>query len=671
MTQWRVSDTAPSLAVVIGLTQANPGNVATELSEAPLSIAIPTASAALAYLNAKYQISYDWRLLSTYISGSVRLAVRERRDRVNFFYELEDLALRQKSADRIWIMYEGREWTYKQSYDTILKYGQWLKTEHGVQPGEIVAMDCMNSPMFVWLWFGLWSIGAKPAFINYNLTGRPLVHCVSVSTSRLLLVDEEVRANVTQEIIEELSSPSFRDGKGSVNVVFLTPSILAPIDTLQPLREPDSARAGPKMHDMSILIYTSGTTGLPKPGVVSWMKAGLGGFFISRWMAIKPTDRFYTCMPLYHTSAAVLGLCSSIAAGCSFVVGHKFGTKTFWPDVKRHDSTIIQYVGEMCRYLLAATPSDSTAAEEKNHKVRIAFGNGLRPDVWGRFQERFGIDTIAEIYAATEGPSIMGNLSRNKFSRDAVGRNGTIARLLMGFQVSLVKFDHDKEEPWRDPKTGLCAVASVGEPGEMLNRLDPADIERKFQGYYGNKAATEKKILRDVYSKGDAWYRTGDLLSFDDEGKWFFSDRIGDTFRWKSENVSTSEVAEVVGLHPAIQEANVYGVQLPNHDGRAGCAAVVLREGQELGQSNRTDLAQWVAKNLPRYAVPIFVRMTKQGTLTGTMKLQKNALRDQGVNPEKTASEGDAMFWLKPGAQQYVPFEKADWENVVNGHVRL
>ncbi|KAI9688964.1 MAG: hypothetical protein M1822_000701 [Bathelium mastoideum] len=642
-----------------------------KITDLPLSLTVPAASAALAYLDAKYQISYDWQLLSTYISGSVRLAVRERRDRVNLFYSLEDLALNKKTGERIWIMYEGREWTYRQAYDNILRYGQWLRKEHGVQPREIVAVDAMNSPMFVWLWFGLWSIGARPAFINYNLTGRPLVHCVNVSTARLLLVDDEVRHNVTQAIIEEVSSPSFRDGKGSTEVIFLTPATLAPIETLKPVREPDAVRSGPKMSDMSILIYTSGTTGLPKPGIVSWTKASLGGFFISRWMKLKPTDRFYTCMPLYHTSAAVLGLCTTINAGCTLVIGHKFGTKTFWPDVKRHDSTVIQYVGEMCRYLLTATPSPFAAAEEKNHNVRIAFGNGLRPDVWGRFQERFGIDTIAEIYAATEGPSIMGNLSRNQFSRGAVGRNGLIAWLLMGTQVTLVKFDHEKEEPWRDPATGLCQIASEGEPGEMLNKLDAADIERKFQGYYGNKAATEKKIMRDVYSKGDAWFRTGDLLYFDSEGKWFFSDRIGDTFRWKSENVSTSEVAEVVGLHPAIQEANVYGVLLPNHDGRAGCAAVVLHEGQEMGSALRTELAEWVGKNLPRYAIPLFVRVTREGALTGTMKLQKNALRDQGVDPEKTIREGDLMFWLKPGSQQYVPFEKADWERVVEGNVRL
>ena len=637
----------------------------------PLSIAVPAASAALAYLNARYQVSYDGRLLSSYILGSVRLLIHERRDRTNLFYTLESQALHKKTRDRIWIMYEGREWTYRQAYDTILKYGQWLKKELEVQPGDIVAMDCMNSPMFVWLWFGLWSIGAKPAFINYNLTGRPLLHCAKVSTAHLLLVDEEVRTNITQEVLEELSSPTFHDDKGAVDTIFLTPSVLSSIEAMEPIREPNAVRSGSQMRDMAMLIYTSGTTGLPKPGIVSWMKAGLGSLFISRWIGLKTTDRFYTCMPLYHTSAAVLGLVSTLATGCTLVIGHKFGTKTFWPDVKRHDSTVIQYVGEMCRYLLGGAPSASAATEEKNHNVRIAFGNGLRPDVWARFQERFGIDTIAEIYAATEGPSLLGNLSRNNFSRGAVGRNGLIAWLFMGTQIALVKFDHDKEEPWRNPATGFCQVADVGETGELLNKLDPADIERKFQGYFGNKSATDKKILRNVCAKGDAWFRTGDLLYYDEEGKWFFSDRIGDTFRWKSENVSTSEVAEVVGLYPTVQEANVYGVQIPNHDGRAGCAAVVLHDGNEMGPGMRRELAEWVGKNLPRYAAPIFVRVTKEGALTGTMKLQKNALRDQGVDPEKTSGGGDVIFWLKPGAQEYLPFEKTDWEGVVDGSLRL
>ncbi|KAI9683063.1 MAG: hypothetical protein M1820_010931, partial [Bogoriella megaspora] len=557
------------------------------LPRLPLSLILPAATALLAYLDARFQLSYDLALLSPFISGNIRLGLRERKDRCNLFYLLESHALHKTTSRRPWIMYEGRSWSYKESYDIILRYGQWLKNELGVKKGEIVALDCMNSPQFVWVWLGLWSIGAKPAFINYNLGGESLVHCVRVSTARIILVDEEVRQSFTEDVV----------GKLGAETVFLTEVVLKRVEAFPSIREPDEIRSGPKMQDMAILIYTSGTTGLPKPGVVSWGKANLAGFFVSTWLPLKADDRFYTCMPLYHTSAAVLGVCGTITGGSTLVIGHKFSTKTFWQDVKRHDATIIQYVGEMCRYLLAAPPAPLVTLEngqvvdpDKQHKVRIAFGNGLRPDVWKRFQERFGIDTVGEIYASTEGPSLMSNRGRGDFARGAVGRNGALSWLLVGPQVSVVKVNMETQMPWRDPATGLCERVYAETTGELLYKLDPADIKKKFQGYFGNKEASDKKIIRDVHIKGDAYFRSGDLLCYDNDYRWFFSDRLGDTFRWKSENVSTAEVAGVVGLHPAVQDANVYGVQLPNHDGRAGCAAVVLNEGKEMGPELRRTL---------------------------------------------------------------------------------
>jgi acyl-CoA synthetase (AMP-forming)/AMP-acid ligase II len=637
-------------------------------------VAVPAATAGLAYLNAKLQVSNDFHIISSFISGSIRCSIRERRDTLNLFNLLEYQALNKKSADHTWINYEGREWTFKESYETVLRYGQWLKYTHKVEKGQIVALDCMNSSTYVWIWFGLWSIGAKPAFINYNLTGDPLLHCVKTSTAQLLVADEEIRYNFTSDVLDTLSSRGVR-------TVFLTPDVLSAAESMSPKREPDEVRSGAKLNEMALLIYTSGTTGLPKPGIVSWAKVSLAGFFASRWLRVKPTDRFYTCMPLYHSSAAVLGLCSTLNAGCTLLIGHKFSTKTFWPEVKAGNATIIQYVGEMCRYLLSAPAAASTSASsedesdpDKQHSVRMAFGNGLRPDVWTRFQTRFNIPAIAEIYAATEGPSGMWNLSRNAFSAGAVGHNGKFARLMFHSQISVVKPDADADSamPFREPSSGFCVEAAPGEVGELLYKLDPADLQKKFQGYFGDSAASEKKVLRNVHRQGDAWFRSGDLLYYDEEGRWFFSDRIGDTFRWKSENVSTSEVAGIVGLHPAIQEANVYGVALPNHDGRAGCAAVLLNPGHGQGFSGvARELAEWVKGRLPRYAVPIFMRVSEVSRLTGTMKLQKNVLRDEGVDPMKVAKEGDVLYWLKPGAETYVKFEQADWDGVVGGSVRL
>lgn len=355
-------------------------------------------------------------------------------------------------------------------------------------------------------------------------------------------------------------------------------------------------------------------------------------------------------------------------AGFSICIGHKFSTKTFWQDVRASNATAIQYVGETCRYLLSAKPQiDSSTGEnfDRKNNVRIAFGNGLRPDVWDRFKERFGIATIAEFYAATEGTSATFNLSNNDFSRGAIGRNGTLAGLVFGRSLAIVELDWETEAPWRNPKTGLCKKAVRGEPGELLYKLDPANISAKFQGYFNNQGATDSKIMRDVLVKGDAYFRTGDVVSWDSEGRTYFSDRIGDTFRWKSENVSTNEVSESLGNHPSVQEANVYGVELPHHDGRAGCVAIVLSE--EPSDRVLASLAEHATKDLPRFAVPLFIRIAKEMQATGTNKQQKHILRLQGVDPSRT--EGDELYWLKNG--MYVKFGKSDWEALKGGKVKL
>ncbi len=381
-------------------------------------------------------------------------------------------------------------------------------------------------------------------------------------------------------------------------------------------------------------------------------------------------------MPLYHSTAMLLGFAHALSVGATFAMSRKFSTSTFWDDVRKHKANIIQYVGETCRYLLSAPPrlDPATGADlDRAHQVRVAFGNGLRPDVWNRFKERFGIDTIAEFYGSTEGSFATWNLSRNDYSMGAIGRSGTLYNLILGRAVAIVAVDHDTELPHRDPKTGLCRRVPRGEPGELLFKLPAKDVESRFQGYYRDEDATAKKVMRDVLAKGDAWFRTGDVVRWDGENRVFFTDRIGDTFRWKSENVSTAEVAQVVGLHEAVQEANVYGVELPRHEGRAGCAAVVFK-GAEAGRAVPGEavlrsLAQHVRRGLPRYALPLFVRVVKPGGLqtTGTNKQQKTSLRSEGVEPGRTG--GDEVFWLRGDA--YVRFGAADWTALQGGRVKL
>lgn len=386
-------------------------------------------------------------------------------------------------------------------------------------------------------------------------------------------------------------------------------------------------------------------------------------------------------MPLYHSSAAILAFVTCLTSAVTIIIGHRFSARNFWKEVRENNATVIQYVGETMRYLLAVPPEiDPETGEDldKKNNVRIAFGNGLRPDIWNRVKERFNIGTIAEFYAATEGTSGTWNLSSNDFSAGAIGRNGAIAELILGRGIAFVEVDHETESPWRDPKTGFCKVVSRGEPGELLYAIDPVDPAQAFQGYFNNSKATEGKILRDVFSKGDAWYRTGDMIRWDKEGRWYFSDRIGDTFRWRSENVSTSEVAEVLGGHPEVHEANVYGVALPHHDGRAGCAAIVFKNQAhaadpsdivpEPSPATLDSLASHVLANLPKFAVPLFLRVTHEVQTTGNNKPQKHILRTEGVDPSRVSAK-DRLYWLQ--GDKYVPFERKDWDRLNAGQVKL
>ncbi|RDW69911.1 hypothetical protein BP5796_08308 [Coleophoma crateriformis] len=624
----------------------------------PLALAAPMAVAGWAYVNAKTQLSQDVRSLRSGLAAQSRGVSKEKKGVLNAFYMLEDYA-QGKLANKPFLIFEGRTWTYKEGYETVLRYGQWLKNVHNVKPKEIVALDFMNGPNFLFIWFGLWSIGAKPAFLNYNLSDKALAHCIRVSKTKLVLVDPDVQQNVTEDVKEALPG---------VTCVVFSSDLEAEALSTAGVREPDECRREDKLRGIAVLIYTSGTTGLPKPAVVSWMKMGVAPEHIGRLMGYQPKDILYTCMPLYHSSAAVLGVGTTLAAGGTIAIGKKFSTKTFWQEVRASNSTIIQYVGETCRYLLSAPPNiDPVTGEnlDKKNEVRLAFGNGLRPEVWNRFKERFGIEGIAEFYAATEAPGGFFNLSKNDFGKGAIGRQGLLASLVMGGDTAIIEVDWETEQPWRDPKTGLCKAVTPGSPGEALFKLEPNDILNKFQGYFGNKSSTESKIVRDVLKKGDAWFRTGDMLSLDSDGRMFFSDRIGDTFRWKSENVSTNEVSECIGEHPGVDEANVFGVELPHHDGRAGCAALVLSEPPS--QQLLLSLAQHVRQKLPRFAVPLFLRLTKEMQRTGTNKQQKHVMRAEGVNPKNVGS--DDIYWLRNGT--YVKFTDKEWAEVNGGSVKL
>jgi acyl-CoA synthetase (AMP-forming)/AMP-acid ligase II len=586
------------------------------------------------------------------------MRMRQRNATLNSFYRLESIALDKSPAvhGRCFLHYQGTEWTYKETYDITLKHATWLKERYGVKKGDIIAMDFTNKPSFLWLWFGLWALGATPAFLNYNLEGDRLVHCVKASLASLLLVDDEVA-----HVLDNSTTKTALENGGERKIVVFDSNTAAVVATWRATRPPDSERNGVLLPDLAMLIYTSGTTGMPKAAVVSWQKINYGTGFCTRWMGLKKTDRFYTSMPLYHSSATILGVGNVLQAGCTLVLGHKFSSTRTIPELKSSKATIFQYVGETCRYLLSAPPSP----DDKAHSIRMAFGNGLRPDVWKEFKDRFGIDTIAEFYASTEGTSGSWHYQTGEFGFGAVGKNGPITDLFLNINTRIVKLDIDTELPYRDPKTDFCIQCKSGEPGEVIWKLDPNDIKAKFQGYFGNEKATNEKILRDCFVKGDAWFRTGDLQRRDPDGLWYFLDRIGDTFRWKSENVSTTEVAAELGNHPAIEECAVYGVKLPHHEGRAGCAAIVLRDGNDAEQVLKT--MEDAVKGLPKYARPVFIRIVKDLEKTGNNKISKRALQNEGVQ----GGTVENVWWCPTPGKWYVRFGPEDWNKLGRGGVKL
>ncbi len=574
-------------------------------------------------------------------------------------------------------MYNGKSWTFKQTYDLVLRYAGWLSSTHKVQQGEYIAVDFMNSAEFCFIVLALWSLGAHPALLNYNLTAEPFLHCLRTSSARLLLLDSETVPKVlTPEVKSTILSSSFRNNSLPVEIAVLTPGLQSSLEYFPPYRAPDSARAGPIGRDVCALISTSGTTGLPKAAVVSCEKIHVSSSAIYRWGGWQPVtskkpDRYYSAMPLYHSSAFMLNFHLGLQHAVTIVISRKFSVTNFWPEVIQTKSTVIQYVGETLRYLLAAPPS---AEDKTRHCVRMAFGNGLRADVWDKFRSRFGIETIAEFYGATEGVGATFSFSRNTFSSGAMGQMGILISLMSKRRSAVVQVDWDSEAPYRDPQTGFCTALPKGQIGELITLLDAADIGSQFQGYHNNPEASSKKILRDVFANGDAWYRTGDVIRIDKENRIYFSDRIGDTFRWKSENVSTAEVGDVLGHHRLVLEANVYGVSVPGHEGRAGCAAILLTPdsllpGGEAKEDVLESLATWCTNSLPKYGVPLFLRVVRAVVATGNNKQQKTGLRKEGIDPNLTGS--DKMYWLKPGSFKYEPFGQAEYHSLGARQVKL
>jgi acyl-CoA synthetase (AMP-forming)/AMP-acid ligase II len=531
-----------------------------------------------------------------------------------------------------------------------------------------------NSTAFVLIWLACMSINVVPAFINNSLTGAGLVHCVSTSRAQMVIY-EQILEPALLEVEDQLEQKTqiksflaFEDGiraETEKSELFQEPKLkkcvqLGPADLAKQSQAPiDPAyRKGMTGSSSCALIFTSGTTGLPKAAVCSH---GRMSFATSMWTKVcsfSEKDRIYTPMPIYHSSAAFLCVGVGMRSGATIIIGRKFSASKYWEEVRQNDATVVQYIGEIARYLLAVPPSP----KDKQHRVRLAYGNGMRPDVWEKFRERFAVPHIFEFYASSEGNGALINYNTGPFGSGSVGRFASLARKARP-DSKLIQVDAITEDVVRDDK-GFCVLCSFNEPGEFIMRIKTDKAHQQFLGYADNPAATQKKILTNVFEKGDAWFRSGDLMRMDADGFYWFGDRLGDTFRWRSENVSTAEVASALG--EVIGEANVYGVLVPNHDGRAGCAAIPREVAAKMDLAH---LARHARKALPKYSVPLFLRVVPTMDATGTVKQLKVALRNEGIEHAKCGS--DPLYWLPPGSEAYIPFEEKDLVALQGGQVKL
>lgn len=624
------------------------------------SVATPLAGvgalAAAFALDRKFRLINDARLGMNLLPTLIALWRRLRLSS----HSLADVWMEsvRRFGSETFIVFEHRRMTF-QDVDRVSNQMAHLLRQEGFQPGQALALMMENKPEYVCWWLAMAKIGVKVALLNYNLTGRGLAHCLCSAVQDCLGVvfDGECEANLhtIDAALHEHRMKLFCWG-GQPRRSFQAPVLAVDYDQL--LGFPYSGdgfaelRRGIKFNDVFGYIYTSGTTGLPKAAKILHSKMySLSG--ICGILGLGPGDRLYTCLPLYHSAGGGLGTMSCLVSGATLVLARKFSASRFWTEISEQGCTAFQYIGELGRYLVNYA-REHPEVTQIPHKLKGAVGNGLRPEVWDEFQDKFNIPVVTEFYGATEGNAALLNYCRKTdlASRGAIGKGGFFFDKVL--KLRIVKFDVDAETPIRGAN-GFCIETSPGEAGELICPIDDNHPTRRFEGYTDSKA-TEKKVLRDVFTKGDAWFRTGDLLSKDSSGLWYFVDRIGDTFRWKGENVSTMEVSQVLSSFPGVEEANVYGVQVPGEsDGRACMAALNCPE--ELQSREKLDAVQALCeKELPGYARPLFLRFLPSMEITGTFKHQKVHLRNEGIDLTKVQ---DPIYVLHPASKRYERLDAA------------
>ena len=550
-------------------------------------------------------------------------------------------------AERPFLYFEDEMWTYADTNKAANILATYL-TSTGVKHGDRIVLFMENRPSFVISLLALNKIGAIAVLINTSLTGDPLIHCINSSDSVKCIVGAE-QADALEDVLDQINITKQEDFLWSKDTdQYSLPDwaidLQAQLDNSNDknLDETNSVKA----KDVACYIFTSGTTGVPKAAICPNQKLIAASINIKMaGYRINEKDCMHNSLPLYHSTGLMLGLCAVVQAGASTFIKRKFSATSFWDEVQKYNTTALVYIGELCRYLANSEPRQA----EQNNPLKVMVGNGLRPDVWDTFKDRFQVNRIVEIYGASEGNALFMNL---------LNKNKTIG--MTNADVALIEYDVAEDEVLKTDD-GFCKRILNHDPGLLIVRIGPNAV---FNGYT-DAQATEKKILRNVFDEGDAWFNTGDLIKTVDVGyslgktHYQFVDRIGDTFRWKSENVSTNEVGEILNGYKDVSMSNVYGVQIPGCEGRAGMAAFSLEDAETFDWQAFSD---YVENSLPKYARPLFIRIIQEMDTTGTFKLKKNDLRNEAFDIGKVS---DPIYCLKPNSSNYVALDN-EWLQTIN-----
>lgn len=586
--------------------------------------------------------------LKAWVRALERTASIGRDPHATFPLLIEQLAERYESAPAL--LGQDDALTYRALSERANRYARWTISE-GLAPGATVCLLLHNCPDYLAIWLGLTRAGLTVALVNTHLTGTSLAHSIRVVQPAALIAGASFLERI-HSIRAQIGTRTPCWAHGSADPRW--PRIDQAIAELPGAPVEPAERAVPSLSDRALYIYTSGTTGLPKAAIVTHLRLIRWAQWFSGMMNLSAADRMYDCLPLYHSVGGVVATGATLAAGGAVVLRERFSVSRFWQDVTEQRCTVFQYIGELCRFLLAQPQQDG----ERTHGLRLACGNGLQGEVWTAFQRRFRIPQILEYYASTEGNVSLYNCE---------GRPGSVGRippfLLHRYPVAVVRSDPATGTPLRD-SAGRCVPCAVHEVGEVLGQImsGAAHAGTRFEGYLDSDA-TRSKVLRDVFAPGDAWYRTGDLMKRDPQGFFYFVDRIGDTFRWRGENVSTSEVAAIVLTCRAVTDAAVYGVAIPGIEGRAPMAALTVDDTFDLAEFRRE-----LAERLPAYARPLFVRIVTTLDRTGTFKLQKQKLLADGFDPGRIA---DRLYFDRAQEGRYVVLDAPLYQRLSEGEERL